>query len=62
MDAHAHEYYLIPTVWTINVQCQGVPTITVRVIKDKTIAQFRESIIEQASEFDDDLRNIKYIL
>lgn len=54
--------YHPPVVWTLNVQCQGAPNVTVRVIKDKTIAEFKESIIEQVSAFDDSFRDIEYIL
>lgn len=58
MDPITQEY----VVWKVNVHCHGVAPVVVRVIKDKTIAQLKENIIEQASVFDNDLRDIEYIL
>jgi hypothetical protein len=62
MDAPLMHESTLPVVWIVNVQCQGVPTLVVRVLKDKTISQLKENIIEQGSELDDELRGIEYIL
>lgn len=52
--------YISPVVWTLNVKCHdNAPPSIVRVVKDKTIEQLLESIVEQVSEYE--FHDIEYI-
>lgn len=58
------QLYHPPVVWTLNVKCHdGTPPSVVRIVKDKTIEQLLESVVEQISAYDfsdvEDILNIK---